>query len=369
MAGTSRLADRLIIVSQGAPTAARVGILVDSRCEIPHFFDVNLIQTFIERAAQHPIRVVYPEGRDARILAAAAEVRRLGVAYPIILGEPSELEEIAVRERLSLAGLELFSPTAPEMVERYATAYATARGVDLGVARKLVRKPLAFGGMMVRMGDADAMVAGIANATAMVIQAASLTIGFDPGLSTPSSFFIMVVPLFLGEKDRVFVFADCAVNISPTPRQLAETGVAAGRNARDLLGLEPRIAFLSFSTKGSAQHPDVDKVVEAVKIAREIEPTMAIDGELQVDAAVNHHVAAKKLKELGPVAGRANVLIFPDLDAGNMGYKLVQHFGGATALGPFLQGFAKPVTDLSRGASVSDVVGATAILCVKAQAR
>ena len=330
---------------------------------------MNLVQTFIERAAEHPIRVVYPEGKDARILAAAAEVQRLGVAHPIVLGERPELEEIAAAERLSLAGLKIVSPTAPELVERYAAAYSAARGVDLGVARKLVRKPLSFGGMMVRLGDADAMVAGIASATATVIQAASLTIGFAPGLNTPSSFFIMVVPRFLGEQDRVFIFADCAVNIAPTPRQLAEIGIAAGRNARDLLGLEPRIAFLSFSTKGSAQHSDVDKVVEAVKIAREIDPSLAIDGELQVDAAVNPRVAAKKMKEVGPVAGRANVLIFPDLDAGNMGYKLVQHLGGATALGPFLQGFAKPVTDLSRGASVSDVVGATAILCVQAQAR
>jgi len=209
------------------------------------------------------------------------------------------------------------------------------------------------------------MVGGIANATASMIQAATLTIGFQPGINTPSSFFVMIIPSFRGEENVPIIFADCAVNIQPDARQLAEIGVASARNTRCLLGIEPRVAFLSFSTKGSANHADADKVIEAVKIAREIEPSCLMDGELQGDAALIPSVAAKKVKE-SSVAGRANVLIFPDLDAGNIAYKLVQWLGGARAIGPILQGFAKPVSDLSRGASVDDVVGVTAITSVQA---
>ena len=325
---------------------------------------MNLTEKFIEQAKLRPARIVYPEGHEIRILSAASKAKVLGIAHPVILGKEEEVKKIARENGINLDGIPIMSVTECAQVEKYADVYAESRKVPLPVAKKVVQKPLCFAGMMVRMGDADGTVCGAASTTAAVISAASLTIGFAEGLSTPSSFFIMVVREHLGVKDKPFIFADCAVNIDPTPRQLAEIAIASAQSAVALLGIEPRIAFLSFSTKGSASHAMVDKVVEAVRIARELAPELLIDGELQGDAAVNPIVASKKVKE-SKVAGSANVLIFPDLNAGNICYKLVQHLGGAVALGPVLQGFAKPVSDLSRGATVDDIVGVTAITVLR----
>ena len=321
---------------------------------------------FIERARRRPARIVYPEGHDPRVVSAAAKVRTLLIAEPVLLGEREAIEQAAAEAGVSMDVLRWKSPREAAELDGYAAAYAQARGVKETVARKLVRKPLSFGGMMVKTGDADGMVAGVASATASVISAASLTVGFAAGISTVSSFFVMVIPEFLGEVDKVLIFADCAVNVSPSARELADIGVAAGMNARDLMGLEPKIAFLSFSSKGSASHADVDKVVEAVQLARELAPDFDIDGELQADAAIVPRVAAKKVKD-SVVAGQANVLVFPDLDAGNACYKLVQYLAGAKAIGPILQGFAKPVNDMSRGATVDDVVAVTAITVVQSR--
>ena len=327
---------------------------------------MDLVQSFIEKARANPAVIVFPEGHDPRIVEAAARVAELGINRPIVLGDPEAVAAVAAGRGVSLKGVRVQSSRDEAAVARYAEVYAASRGMRTAIAEKLVRKPLAFGGMMVRMGDADGMVGGVDNATASVIQAAALTVGFREGFSTPSSFFIMIVPEFLGEKDKPFIFADCAVNISPSARQLAEIAVASGTNAKALLGLDPRIAFLSFSTKGSAAHADVDKVTEALRIAQGMNSGFEMDGELQADAAIVPRVAAKKVKQ-SAVAGRANVLVFPDLDAGNMAYKLVQHLGGAKALGPIMQGFAKPVNDMSRGATVDDLVAVAAITAVQAR--
>ena len=238
--------------------------------------------------------------------------------------------------------------------------------VSVKTAERLAKKPLMFGAMMVSAGDADGMVAGASTATSMVLQAAGLAIGYAKGISAPSSCFIMIIPSIEGREDKILIFADAAVNISPSAQQLAEIAVVSGQNAKRLLGIEPKVALLSFSTKGSASHADADKVIEATGIAKQLAPEMLIDGELQADAALIPRVAKKKVSD-SPVAGQANVLVFPDLDAGNIAYKLTQYLGGATAIGPFLQGFAKPVSDLSRGVSVEDSVVVTAVTVVQAQ--
>jgi len=328
---------------------------------------MNIIQNFIDKAKSNPARLVFPEATDPRILEAAVKVRDMGIASPILIGNEKDILTQANELGLSLDNISIIDSKTDPKLETYAQAYAQKREMREAIARKLVRKPLSFGGMMVSSGDADGMVAGVATATSIVIQTATLTVGFQEGLSTPSSFFIMILPEFQGEKDKIFIFADSAVNIQPNPQQLAEIAIASGTNAKALLGIDPKIAFLSFSTQGSAGHADADKVIEALAIAKKINPDFDMDGEFQLDAAIISKVAAKKVSE-STVAGQANVLVFPDLDAGNIGYKLVQYMANAKAIGPILQGFAKPVNDMSRGASVDDLIAVSAITSVQAKA-
>ncbi len=326
---------------------------------------MDIIKNFKERARKNIRRIVFPESKDERILRAVEELAKEEILIPVLVGEKEKIYQAAKDLKIDLDKIEIQEPKKSENLEKYAIAYAEKRDVEKGVALQLMGKNLLFGAMMVKEGDADGIVAGAANSTATIIHVALTTIGLAPGISLLSSFFVMLFPASSGE-EKILIYADAGVNIEPDSRQLADIAVASGRSAKQLLGIEPRIALLSFSTKGSAEHLLVDKVVQATQFAKEKEPTFFIDGEFQGDTALVPGVAKKKLKELGEVAGRANVLIFPDLNSGNICYKLTQYLAHANAYGPILQGAAKPISDLSRGASKDDIVDIASIVAVEA---
>lgn len=262
----------------------------------------------------------------------------------------------------------MIDPDGSERLDAYARAYTTVRRrFDSKLAYRLTRKPLYFAAMMVAEDDADAMVAGVAHPTRRVIEAGHLGIGLADGIHTPSNYFLMLVPRFMGGQDKVFIYADCAVNADPSAEELADIALASAATVARLLGEPPRVAMLSFSTLGSAQHQRVSKVTRALALARERAPDLAIDGEFQADSALVPEVAVRKVKRSSPFGGCANVLIFPDLDAGNIAFNLTQYMAGARAVGPILQGFAKPLSDLSRGADVADIVTTACVLLAQAQ--
>lgn len=331
-----------------------------------------MIMEFLkERAKRKQMRIVLPEGLEDRIIMASVKAVEEGIAKPILLGDEDMIAKRAEALGLTLKGVELLNPETSPKMEGYIREYLEfrkGRKINEAIARRILRRPIYYGAMMVRMGDADGMVAGAVSITASVIRASLLLIGLQEDITIPSSFFIMETGNEAVGEDGTLIFADAAVNPDPTPEQLADIAIASARSARTLLGWEPRVAILSFSTKGSAAHPLVDKVIEAVKIAKSKAPDIAIDGELQADAALIPEVARRKIRgEMGRVAGKANILIFPDLNAGNIAYKLVQHVCGAGAYGPILQGFRKPVSDLSRGAKAEEIVGVITVINVLSQ--
>lgn len=325
---------------------------------------MELLKQIIERAKANKQRIVLPEGTEERTIKAADQLLSDGVADIILIGNPGEVNKLADSFGLkNISKATIVDPINYEKKKEYTNLLyelRKAKGMTPEQAAKLAEDPLYIGCLMIKNGDADGEIAGAMNTTGNVLRPALQIIKTSPGISVVSGAFLMFTKAKEYGKDGLLIFADCAVTPDPTATQLAEIAVASGHTARALVGEEPQVAILSFSTKGSAKHPMVDKVIEATKLAQQLDPSMNIDGELQADAALVASVGASKAPG-SKVAGKANVLIFPSLEVGNIAYKLVQRLGGAEAVGPILQGMAAPVNDLSRGCSVSDIYNMVAI--------
>ncbi len=328
------------------------------------------IMTQLKKKAQAKhTSVVLPESSDDRILKAASIILQEKLAKVVLLGEPAKIAEHAKALSLDLSQAVMIDPQKDEHAEKYIKTFFERRkhkGMTEEAARALLLKNyLYYGAMMVDAGAADGLVGGVSYPTADTVRAALFGVGLKDGVSILSSFFVMVLPSnpAIGE-NGVFFTADCGVVPNPNAAQLADIAIQTDVSFWNIMGVEPRVALLSFSTKGSAQDPSVDKIREALRITREKEPSMVIDGELQADAAIVPEIAKSKDPN-GIIGGRANVLIFPDLQAGNIGYKLIQRIGGAEALGPVFQGLKKPINDLSRGSTVNDIVGTVVITALQ----
>ena len=306
--------------------------------------------------------IVFPEATDDRILQAVVVIEKEKIAKPVLIGDRVEIDKAAHKFGVNVSHIQVYDPKHDVRYEQFSKKLYELRkkkGLTLDEAKKLILEPIYFGTMMVEEGLADGLISGAEHTTAHTLKPALQIIKTRPGLTLASSFFLIVHP------HRTMLYADCGFVVNPTSEELAEIAIETAESAK-FFGIEPKIAMLSFSTKGSAQHPDVDKVVKATQIAKKKRPDLLLDGELQVDAAIVPDVCKRKCPDCG-LKGQANVLIFPDLDAGNIAYKLTQRLAGDEAIGPIIQGLNKPVNDLSRGCSVQDVVSLAAITAVQAK--
>jgi len=325
---------------------------------------MNLLEEIKKNAKTLNKRIVLPEGYEERTIKAASEIMQEGIANIILIGNLGEIKSKA--NELGISNIEdatIVDPISHEKKEEYANLMVEIRkskGLTKEEALKLIENPLYLATLMIKAGDADGEVAGADNATGDVLRPAFQYVKTLPGISVVSGAFIMILPNGEYGDNGMLVFADCAVHPDPDAKQLAEIAVSTAQTTKSITGMNPKVALLSFSTKGSASHPMVDKVVEATKIAQETAPEFQFDGDLQADAAIVEAIGAKKAPD-SKIAGKANVLVFPDLQSGNIAYKLVQRMAKAEAVGPILQGMAAPINDLSRGCSVSDIVNLIAI--------
>lgn len=331
---------------------------------------MKLFEQMTSKAKALPQRIVLPEGTEPRTLTAADRIIADGIAKIILIGNPNDIHAMADELKLThIAEATIVDPADEKIIDKYAPLFFELRkkkGISMEEARLTTANPLYLGCLMVKNGDADGQVAGAMNTTGNVLRAAFQVIKTQPGIDVVSGAFIMLLPEGLNfGTNGIMVFADCAVVPDPTAPELAQIALSAAQTARDIAGIEPRVAMLSFSTKGSAKHERVDKVIEALNIAKALNPGLIIDGELQSDAAIVPGVAQSKSPD-SPLSGRANVLVFPSLEVGNIAYKLVQRLGNVQAVGPVLQGLAAPVNDLSRGCFPEDIYKTIIMTCNQA---
>lgn len=330
---------------------------------------MSFIDEMKRRAKSNMKTIALPEATDKRVLEAASKITKEGFANVVLIGNKTEVEKIALQNNIDLKGIIIVNPTESEKYMDYANAFyelRKAKGMTEEQAKELMKDETHFGMMMVKMGDCDGLVSGAAHSTSDTLRPALQILKTAPNTKLVSAFFLMVVPNCEYGENGVFVFSDCGLNQNPNSDELSEIAISSSKSFEQLVDKTPKVAMLSYSSYGSAKSELVDKVNEATKLVKEKAPDLLVDGELQLDAAIIPEVAASKAKG-SKVAGQANTLIFPDLNAGNIGYKLVQRLAKAEAYGPLCQGIAKPVNDLSRGCSADDIVGVVAITAVQAQ--